>query len=113
MKIAPPVIAAKTLLGIARQTQQREDVAPVRGRNVGEKPLAFTTGGTQRESQDHRDEEDTDGVVPVEQLESVSLRELGGIGPGAPADRAGDHHHHCDAERLWNEHGVSELRCDA
>ena len=55
-------------------------------------------------TEDERDEKDSNRVVPVEEFEAIVLHALVGIGPGAPADGARDHHQQRDTQRLWCIH---------
>src|SRR5258707_72361 len=48
-----------------------------------------------------------DGVVPVKQFEAIILDALVGVGPGAPANGAGDHHEQCDTQTVGCEHRFS------
>src|SRR5260370_37983672 len=64
----------------------------------------MVSGGGRGEGQDEREQKNTDGVVPVKQLETVRLDAFVGVGPGAPANGAGDHHQQSESETVRDEH---------
>jgi hypothetical protein len=74
--------------------------------DVIQEAVRVMPGTSHGESQNQRDEEDADGVIPVKQLEAVVLDALVSVGPGAPADGARDHHEKCNAESMRGEHAA-------
>ena len=58
-------------------------------------------------AQNEGNDEDPDGVIPIEELGPVVLNALVGIGPRSPANRAGNHHHQRNAQSLRCEHELS------
>src|SRR5437016_10782811 len=56
------------------------------------------------EGEHERDQKNTDGIVPIEQLESVALHAFVSVRPGAPTDGARDHHEKRGADRVGCKH---------
>src|SRR5256884_9291965 len=56
------------------------------------------------EGEHERDQKNTDGIVPIEQLESVVLHAFVSVRPGAPTDGARDHHEKRGADRVGCKH---------
>src|ERR1700756_1032134 len=79
---------------------------------VLDQTLRVVAGASHRVAEDQRDQQDPDRVVPIEKLEAIVLDALVGIGPGAPANGARDHHQQRDTQCLWRIHrgSFSHLR---
>lgn len=60
--------------------------------------------GAHGEGEQQGEQNDADGIVPVEKLEAIAGRELEGVGPRSPADGAGDHHEKGEAKGERDEH---------
>src|SRR5579863_953656 len=72
--------------------------------NKGKRPAVNAAHG-QRE--DQRNQENADGVVPVEKFEAVILHAFVSVGPRAPADGAGDDHQQRDGKTMRRVHEFS------
>src|SRR5207247_11091589 len=78
------------------------DIRSVRGVNIVEEAIRIIRRAPQSESEYHRNQEDADCVVPIEQLEPIVLDAFVCVCPRSPADGAGDHH---------DQRNVQTMRC--
>ncbi len=83
------------------------NVLGVGGTDVVQETRSVVASASHGEREDQRHEKNTDGVVPVKQLEAIILDALVGIGPGAPANGARNHHDECNSETVGCEHRFS------
>ena len=81
-----------------------DDVGNVRCLNVVHETGSVVATTSQGEGKDERNQKNANRVVPIKKLEAIILDALVGIGPGSPADGAGDHHQQRDRQIRRSEH---------
>src|SRR6266403_692514 len=75
--------------------------------DVVQEARGIIRGTSYGERQHQRDEKNADGVVPIEQFETVILHTFISICPGAPTNRARNHHNQGNAKIMRNEHEIA------
>jgi len=80
------------------------DVREVGGVDIIKEAGGAASGGAHGEGVDQSGEENSDGVVPVEELEAIIFYAFVGVGPGAPTGGGDEHHQQGGAEGCWCEH---------
>src|SRR6516165_2724580 len=65
------------------------------------------SGAAQGQRQHQGDQENAYRIVPIEELKAIVLNPFEGVGPGAPADRTGDHHDQGNTKTLGSEHSFA------
>jgi hypothetical protein len=76
--------------------------------NIVEETVGVIRRASHGEGENQGDEENANGVIPIEQLETVILDPLVGVGPRTPADGAGNHHDERNAQTMWCKHLFGE-----
>src|ERR1700693_819356 len=84
--------------------QDPADVTGVSGLHIVDKTRWAIVRAAHGKSQREREEENTDGIVPIEKLEAVALYALERVGPRSPTDRSSHHHDQGYAKTMRSEH---------
>ena len=80
------------------------DIRTVSGVNIVEETVGVIRGASHGEGENQGNQENADGIVPIEKFETIILDALVGVGPRTPADGAGNHHDERNAQTMRCKH---------